>query len=342
MKQTLLIGNGISKLLNPIDLDWKSVLSETLSPNNKLLGASNNQELVPYTHMYEDILLNDKYKHNFNGSDDLTELKSNIKNHLMGVLSKSQNSDFDDITKQLIELNVDNILTTNYEYTLDKVLIENGFSTQKTRQQTIYSTRRKYHYNNSDGRELDLWYIHGELNYIKSIMLGYDHYCGSLTKISDYIKNGKLSDNERDNSTSLLQEDKDVHHIVKKCYLHQSGINVDCATWMDTFFFSDVHILGLGLDFQEIDLWWLLNKRYRYIKTAYALPSQYQNLIISNNIYYYGKVSKEVKVVLDAYGVNTEYAYDSDIYVEDWPSFYREAINTIKININQRKQNLFL
>ena len=35
----------------------------------------------------------------------------------------------------------------------------------------------------------EVWYAHGEVSNTKSIMLGYDHYCGSLAKINDYIKN---------------------------------------------------------------------------------------------------------------------------------------------------------
>ena len=29
------------------------------------------------------------------------------------------------------------------------------------------------------------------------------------------------------------------------------------------FFNSDIHIVGFGFDYSEIDLWWILNKRAR-------------------------------------------------------------------------------
>jgi len=34
-------------------------------------------------------------------------------------------------------------------------------------------------------------------------------------------------------------------------------------SWVDFFFMHDVHIIGLGLDFVEIHLWWLLTYRAR-------------------------------------------------------------------------------
>ncbi|AOR59388.1 hypothetical protein PEC301899_04570 [Pectobacterium carotovorum subsp. carotovorum] len=33
-----------------------------------------------------------------------------------------------------------------------------------------------------------LWNIHGEIDNPKSIMLGLDHYCGSVSKIDAYVK----------------------------------------------------------------------------------------------------------------------------------------------------------
>ena len=134
----------------------------------------------------------------------------------------------------------------------------------------------------------------------------------------------------------MLRNIKDVFLVVALLFFSLvGGAWVECKTWMDTFFFSDVHIIGLGLDFQEIDLWWLLNKRYRYIKTAHTFPSKYRDLSINNHIYYYGKVSQEVKAVLEAYGVHTEYANDSQDSVNDWTKFYENLIAKIKEKINR-------
>ena len=85
-----------------------------------LCGSDNCRTPVPYTHLYEDILLNDKYRHDA-GTKELSELKLRIKEYLKNETSKSSNKGFDKVTKLLMDLNIDHILTTNYEYGLKLV-----------------------------------------------------------------------------------------------------------------------------------------------------------------------------------------------------------------------------
>ena len=40
--------------------------------------------------------------------------------------------------------------------------------------------------------------------------------------------------------------------------------------WPKLFFTSDVHIVGLGLDYQEADLWWLLSLRAAFFSSEFA------------------------------------------------------------------------
>ena len=37
-------------------------------------------------------------------------------------------------------------------------------------------------------------------------------------------------------------------------------------SWIDLMFTTDVYIVGFGMDFSEQDIWWILNKRQRFIK----------------------------------------------------------------------------
>lgn len=48
----------------------------------------------------------------------------------------------------------------------------------------------------------------------------------------------------------------------------KTGINnfeseSEIYSWLDIFLRDDVHIVGLGLDYNEIDLWWLLSYKAR-------------------------------------------------------------------------------
>ncbi|MDP3119778.1 MAG: hypothetical protein Q8N01_05140 [Sulfuricurvum sp.] len=93
-----------------------------------------------------------------------------------------------------------------------------------------YSLRRFQYANNKK-----VWHIHGELNAPNSIMLGYDHYMRSIGKMQGYLK-------------------------IKK-----TSLKAPNEFWVDKFLEDDLYILGLGLDFNEIDLWWLLAYRNRKI-----------------------------------------------------------------------------
>lgn len=101
---------------------------------------------------------------------------------------------------------------------------------QQKNDEKSYSLRRFQYVNDKK-----IWHIHGELNTPASIMLGYDHYMKSIGKIQGHLKSKKRSIKEPNES------------------------------WVDRFLKDDLYILGLELDFNEIDLWWLLAYRNRKI-----------------------------------------------------------------------------
>ena len=123
--------------------------------------------------------------------------------------------------------------------------------------------------------------MHGSIDSPASIMLGFDHYCGSLAKIEQYVKGGYDMHGKRvESMTKRLNE----------------GIK-EILSWIDLFFISDVHIIGLNLGYEETDLWWVLNKRRR-IKQAASVP-------IENRIFYYPveKVKKGIGQLLKSFDV---------------------------------------
>ena len=67
-------------------------------------------------------------------------------------------------------------------------------------------------------------------------------------------------------------------------------------SWIDLLFTSDIHIIGLGLSFEETDLWWVLNKRAR-MKWAG------DNII--NRIFYYPtqNLSNDIRQMLQQFDV---------------------------------------
>ncbi len=91
------------------------------------------------------------------------------------------------------------------------------------------------------------------------MVLGFYHYAGYLQKIRNYV-------------TYSVEVKGQPHGRVGSPV---KGGNLDFTenrsvySWVDYFLRDHIHIVGLGLDFTEIDLWWLLlHKRRRRHQTG--------------------------------------------------------------------------
>ncbi len=195
------------------------------------------------------------------------------------------------------------ILTTNYDYALEKALL-NGHITKleipkSESTETRYSLERKI---KIKGKQI--WHIHGEAKKPNTICLGYDHYSGYLQKIRQYLTSGGTSGQMKE-------------PIAKRI----SGNHAEPDTWTEYFFTCNIYIVGLNLSFVESELWWLLVYRQRL--------KQQKDLQINNQITYYEKTSpskknKNKKELLSALGVHVE-TIDSDTYER----FYENIIERL-------------
>lgn len=91
------------------------------------------------------------------------------------------------------------------------------------------------------------------------MVLGFDHYAGYLQKIRNYVT---------DSVEVKGHPHGRVGSPVKSGNLEFTD-NRSIYSWVDYFLRDHIHIVGLGLDFTEIDLWWLLlHKRRRKHQTG--------------------------------------------------------------------------
>lgn len=139
----------------------------------------------------------------------------------------------------------DVILTTNYDYTLENTLGPFG-------QDKSISPEFKYSlFRRTLNSGKSIWHIHGELHRPNSLILGYDHYVGYVQKIRNYVTSGIELSN--------------VEFLVRSPFA--SGVpdfeQGRYYSWVDHFLRDTIHIVGLGLDFSEVDLWWLLLNKWR-------------------------------------------------------------------------------
>lgn len=115
-----------------------------------------------------------------------------------------------------------------------------------------------------------------------TIMLGLHQYCESVGRITAYL-NGKYS-------YSLNKEQTDIASIKERL---SEGIDFP-ESWIDLFFISDVLMIGFGLLYEEIDLWWILASRKRLIRQGVAL---------NNHVYYCGTVEPGKRKLLETLDV---------------------------------------
>ena len=291
MKNTLLFGNG----LNQVTKDGPSwdYLLEQLKGNKTF-----DHEELPNTMIYERIFL-EREKPSL-------EKEIFIKKEVALMMKDIKGGEF---YQKLIDLKFENYITTNYDYAFKNTFGMNNISENTEK---VYSIRR-----NLDFGDTKIWHIHGELDNPKSIQLGLDHYSGYIAKIDAYIKgNYEYSKNKETIKVKTIEE-----KLENSIY--------DKVSWIELFFNTNIHILGLGLDYSEIDLWWILNKRARLM-----INNSIQNRII----FYTDKIDEEKKGLLKSFNIevqiinkfnDTIFDEQDDKYKTDYKSFTKEAIQRI-------------
>lgn len=207
--------------------------------------------------------------------------------------------------------NITNILTTNYEGLVESILVDKCCYTDATpanesimtcqcakddkaqceskeyiyTEEDLYNIRTRKVYTREYAGEkvhtVKLWKIHGDaLRKSKkydatgaSMILGFDQYCGQLAKLWAYLKSGYKSDD-------IIEKSKDTEIDVAKCNTPMEDKieknQFDGISWAELFFNSNVYIAGFGMDYAEIDLWWLINQRARmkYVKNVQNLNNK--------------------------------------------------------------------
>ncbi|MFA7571348.1 MAG: SIR2 family protein [Sulfurimonadaceae bacterium] len=290
MENTLLFGNGLNQLTNS-GPSWNYLL-ERLKENNTF-----KHDKLTNTLIYERIFL----------EREKPSLKKEIiiKEEVASMMEEISESNY---YQKIINLGFKNYITTNYDYAFRKTLNQEVLNENTEK---VYSIRRNLNFNN-----LKVWHIHGEINNPKSIQLGLDHYAGYISKIDSYIKGNY--EYQKDS------EPKKVDSIVEKLQNNK----YDNVSWIELFFNTNIHILGLGLDYSEIDLWWILNKRARLM---------IDNDINNRIVFYTNKIDEQKRGLLNSFNVEVELIdkfnesalNEKNEKVPDYKLFTIEAINKI-------------
>lgn len=292
MEKTVLFGNGMNQVLSG-GVTWKGMLKDLSSENS--IDCSELIDSGQYTMVYEQIVASKKV--------DELELKTRIAKNL-------DNSSYSESYSQIMKTNAQNYLTTNYEHYLETEFNRTAKVIGKEESETIYSVRRKVEIENGK-KPVSIWNIHGSIREPKSIMLGLDHYCGYIGKIDSYIK-GSYSFGEH-------SKKKKIESIENKLLKNDSA-SFDNSSWIEHFFKSNVYIVGLGMSYNETDLWWILNKRSRMKKEINTSGH------IKNEIVFFGDKDIGRNNLLSSFGVEVVCRKEMETYDD----FFLRTLDDIK------------
>ena len=224
--------------------------------------------------------------------------------------------------QRLLEVGFDDILTTNYSYELESSAINgsvvsnvflkktccNVIDEEKVEPKFLISSCQNIIFNDVYNR---IWHIHGEARKPNSMILGHYYYASLLHRMMGYVE-------KRKNKYEMKQ---------------RNGRRQSIKSWLDSFILGDVYILGFGMDFSEIDLWWLINRKKR------------ENAKVGD-VYFYNPIEKEfdekiellklmgIEIVDFNFKINGN---DTDTINKQYDTFYQMAIEDIIQKVRSKK-----
>lgn len=300
MRSVLLIGNGINLSFSDEKIRVDSLLTGDKNPCCSPVQIPDGVH-VPFPLQ---VIIQTQ--------DQVDKLMKNSVNDFWGYVKPG--SEQYDYYRKILELPCNDILTTNYGFELEETAYETeSISRNRVNNITGYLKERgrykaesslfMYTYQSAGEKYNDkrIWHIHGHAKNPSSMIIGHGYYGRLLYKIVDYVKQ---------NGDRYRWGKEEIPEI---------------RSWVDSFLFGDVYVLGFSFDFAEMDLWWLLDhkKNDRYGRETGKVYF-YEPYIESNWIKY--EMMKSYGAEVRDLGMKLKDKNDGRVYKE----FYLKAIEDIR------------
>lgn len=216
-----------------------------------------------------------------------------------------------DALRRLLALPWDCVLTTNYTYEVEAVMLGRSRFGRDERERALAcmdgSVMRRdnlhfcYIMERPDLPPLPVWHIHGDLGRPDSMILSYYSYARTISRLQKY--NRKLK--------NAFQE------------AVEAGRMVTPLSWTDWFILGDVYSVGFGYDFSEFDLWWAAERKAR------------ENADVGSLIAYQDRQEKSDPVCALLTSVGAEVRRIREY--EDYNEFYRLVIDDIERRLGEER-----
>lgn len=245
-EKTLFIGNGLNRTLES-GLSWAQLMDE--------IGSDISEDAeVPFPLVFEEIAAKNGASIGRRKSDVYKELKNEL-----ACAIDSMHLEPNDVHLGFRDLPFSHFVTTNYDDTFEKM-----FPDKKDSEVKVGSSRNVLKPTSEHGTK-DFYHAHGITKWKNTLCLGHEHYASLIAKIR-----GELYPPRKDERADTSDNDYLVKLIRGEV---SSGI------WPEYLFTNDVAIVGLELDYCEVDLWWLLSLRAACFAACHNL-NEYDNIIV--------------------------------------------------------------
>lgn len=245
----LLVGNSLNRL--SAAQSWDELLQSLTRRADP--EANRRRGDKPFTLFFEE--LRNRYVYRQKGRPE----------DFMGEIGKTfSRLPSSDLHRRIMELPFRNVLTTNYDYALEKAL--EPMADYSRPSDDFHAGETKFSlFRRRTCRDKFVWHIHGEASVPTSIMLGHDHYTDHAAQVRRYFYQGAVY---RGTGSFRSGLQRDVGGFDQLC-------DGKPYSWVDLFVRDHVHIGGFSFDFSESLLWYLVSYRRRrrenMLRAGYSL-----------------------------------------------------------------------
>ena len=165
MRNVVFFGNGLNRISDG-DVGWSTLLK-------KCVSNQNYRDIVPYTLQYENGILAQLSKKR---ESEIKKCESKIKETIAKRVSGCNTNE---VYEKLVDLCVEDYVTTNYDHAFDKALLKSGYNLCESRSfEKRYSIYRCRIYQKNGGVQKRVWAIHGDCEKPRTLILGHEQYGG--------------------------------------------------------------------------------------------------------------------------------------------------------------------
>lgn len=250
-ERTLLLGNGLNRTLQN-SLSWSDLMKQ-------LGSTTNNEDEVPFPIDFEQIAANQGCMVGSRQNDAYKLLRGKMSD----IVDRLNSATAGEVHQAFRNLGMSNVITTNYDSIFESMYDCKPILKQAGGYKNILTAI-------SESSSIKFYHAHGLGKWKNTLCLSHEHYISLITK----IRNLFFTDTNDENKERLTE-------IIK-------GEADSTETWPELLFTTDVAIVGLELDFSEIDFWWLLAQR-----AAIFAPCNHFDEYANSIDYYYINIDSE-------------------------------------------------